>query len=38
MDHGRMIAIGDTQELKDRFQEKTLEDLFISLTGEKVRE
>ena len=38
MDHGKLIAIGSTQELKDRYQERTLEDVFISLTGEKVRE
>jgi ABC-2 type transport system ATP-binding protein len=38
MDHGRLIALGSTHELKERFQEKTLEDVFISLTGEKVRE
>lgn len=38
MDHGKIIAIGNTQDLKDQFHEKTLEDLFISLTGEKVRE
>ncbi|MFZ4859203.1 MAG: ABC transporter ATP-binding protein [Desulfuromonadaceae bacterium] len=38
MDHGKLIAIGSTPELKDRYQERTLEDVFISLTGEKVRE
>lgn len=38
IDHGRIIAIGSSQELKDSTQTVTLEDAFLKLTGNRVRD
>ena len=38
MDHGKLIALGTPKELMDKFQEKNLEEVFIELTGRKIRE
>ena len=38
IDHGKLIALGTPQELKERFKAKDLEDVFIQLTGRKIRE
>jgi ABC-2 type transport system ATP-binding protein len=38
IDHGRLIALGTPKELKERFKAKDLEDVFIQLTGRKIRE
>jgi ABC-2 type transport system ATP-binding protein len=38
MHEGRITAIGSPQELKRRFGKKTIEDVFIGLIREKIRE
>jgi ABC-2 type transport system ATP-binding protein len=38
IDHGRLIALGSPSELKSKYAAKTLEDVFIQLTGRKIRE
>jgi ABC-2 type transport system ATP-binding protein len=38
IDHGRLIALGSPKQLKDKFQAKDLEEVFIGLTGRKIRE
>jgi ABC-2 type transport system ATP-binding protein len=38
IDHGRLIALGTPSELKARYQAKTLEDVFIGITGRTIRE
>jgi ABC-2 type transport system ATP-binding protein len=38
IDHGRLIALGTPAELKERFNAKNLEDVFIQLTGRRIRE
>lgn len=38
IDHGKLIALGAPRELKERFKAKNLEDVFIQLTGRKIRE
>jgi len=38
IDHGKLIALGAPKELKERFGAKDLEDVFIRLTGRKIRE
>jgi ABC-2 type transport system ATP-binding protein len=38
IDHGRLIALGSPKQLKDKFKAKDLEEVFIELTGRKIRE
>jgi ABC-2 type transport system ATP-binding protein len=38
IDHGKLIALGTPKELKERFKARDLEDVFIQLTGRKIRE
>jgi ABC-2 type transport system ATP-binding protein len=38
IDHGRLIALGSPKQLKDKFKAKDLEEVFIGLTGRKIRE
>jgi ABC-2 type transport system ATP-binding protein len=38
IDHGKLIALGSPAELKQRNGAGSLEDVFISLTGRKIRE
>jgi ABC-2 type transport system ATP-binding protein len=38
IDHGKIIAIGTSGELKNRTNSETLEDAFLNLTGHKIRE
>ncbi len=38
IDHGKIIASGTSQELKDKTSTNSLEDAFLSLTGSKIRE
>jgi ABC-2 type transport system ATP-binding protein len=38
IDHGKLIELGSPAELKSKHAAKTLEDVFIKLTGRKIRE
>jgi ABC-2 type transport system ATP-binding protein len=38
IDHGRLIALGSPKQLRDKFKAKDLEEVFIGLTGRKIRE
>jgi len=38
IDHGKLIALGSPKQLKDKFKAKDLEEVFIRLTGRKIRE
>ena len=38
MDHGKLIALGTPKQLMDKFHAKNLEEVFIELTGRKIRE
>lgn len=38
IDHGKLIALGSPKQLKDKFHAKDLEEVFIGLTGRKIRE
>lgn len=38
IDHGKLIALGSPKQLKDKFKAKDLEEVFIGLTGRKIRE
>jgi ABC-2 type transport system ATP-binding protein len=38
IDHGKLIALDSPKQLKDRFKAKNLEEVFIELTGRKIRE
>jgi ABC-2 type transport system ATP-binding protein len=38
MDMGKIISIGDPEELKEKFREATLEDVFLKLTGREIRD
>lgn len=38
IDHGKIITMGTPKSLKEKTHVKTLEDAFLSLTGEKIRE
>jgi ABC-type multidrug transport system ATPase subunit len=38
IDHGKLIALGTPAELKTRYKAKTLEDVFIGITGRTIRE
>jgi ABC-2 type transport system ATP-binding protein len=37
IDHGKIISIGTSQELKDKTGEETLEEAFLKLTGTTIR-
>lgn len=38
IDHGKLIALGSLSELRDKFGAKNLEDVFLQLTGRRIRE
>jgi ABC-2 type transport system ATP-binding protein len=38
IDHGKLIALGTPKQLMDKFQAKNLEEVFMELTGRKIRE
>lgn len=38
IDHGKIIAQGDSEQLKQQTGKDSLEDAFLALTGEKIRE
>jgi len=38
IDHGKLIALGAPEQLKSKFRTKNLEEVFIQLTGRKIRE
>jgi ABC-2 type transport system ATP-binding protein len=38
IDHGRLIALGSPAELKSKYGARDLEDVFIQLTGRRIRE
>jgi len=38
IDHGKLISLGTPKQLKDKFRAKDLEEVFIGLTGRKIRE
>ena len=38
IDHGKIVAIGTSQELRDRTNTQTLEDAFLALTGITIRD
>jgi ABC-2 type transport system ATP-binding protein len=38
IDHGRLIALGSPTDLKEKYHARDLEDVFIQLTGRKIRE
>jgi ABC-2 type transport system ATP-binding protein len=38
IDHGRLIALGSPKELTAKYNARDLEDVFIQLTGRKIRE
>lgn len=38
IDHGRLIALGPPQELMEKYGARDLEDVFIQLTGRRIRE
>jgi ABC-2 type transport system ATP-binding protein len=38
IDHGKLIALGTPDGLKKNFAVKNLEEVFIQLTGRRIRE
>src|SRR6267142_2126071 len=38
IDHGRVVAIGSSRELKERTNSESLEDAFLALTGTTIRD
>lgn len=38
IDHGRLIALGTAKELEDKYRAKDLEEVFLQLTGRRMRE
>ncbi|HYB93295.1 MAG TPA: ATP-binding cassette domain-containing protein [archaeon] len=38
IDYGKLIALGSPEQLRDKFKAKDLEQVFIQLTGRKIRE
>ena len=38
IDHGKLIELGIPDELKQKYQAKTLEEIFIKITGRKIQE
>jgi len=38
IDHGRLIALGSPTDLKDKYHARDIEEVFIQLTGRRIRE
>ena len=38
IDHGKLISLGAPEQLKDKYETKNLEEVFIQLTGRRIRE
>jgi len=38
IDHGRVVAIGSSRELKEQTNTESLEDAFLALTGSTIRD
>ena len=38
IDHGRVVAIGSSRELKEQTKTESLEDAFLALTGTTIRD
>jgi ABC-2 type transport system ATP-binding protein len=38
IDHGKLIALGTPKQLKEKYAARDLEDVFLQLTGRKMRE
>ena len=38
IDHGKIIASGTSRELKEKTEKESLEDAFLSLTGNTIRD
>lgn len=38
IDHGRIVAIGTSEELKQKTNTQSLEEAFLALTGSTIRE
>ncbi len=38
IDYGQLIALGSPEQLKEKFKAKNLEEVFIQLTGRRIRE
>jgi ABC-2 type transport system ATP-binding protein len=38
MDRGEVLAVGPTADLKAKYNAKNVEELFLSLTGRKLRD
>jgi ABC-2 type transport system ATP-binding protein len=38
IDHGKLIALGSPHDLKDQYSARDLEEVFLQLTGRKIRE
>jgi ABC-2 type transport system ATP-binding protein len=38
VDHGKLIAVGALDELKEQYGVNCLEDVFMQLTGRKIRD
>ena len=38
IDHGHVVAIGSSRELKERTRTESLEDAFLALTGTTIRD
>jgi len=38
IDHGKLVAMGTSQELKRQTQKQTLEEVFLALTGTAIRD
>jgi len=38
IDYGKLIALGSPEKLKDKFGAKNLEEVFIQLTGRRIRD
>ncbi len=38
IDNGKLIALGTPQQLKKQFKARNLEEVFLQLTGRRIRE
>jgi ABC-2 type transport system ATP-binding protein len=38
IDHGKLISLGSPQQLKTQFNARNLEEVFLNLTGRRIRE
>jgi len=38
IDHGKLIALGSPKQLKEKFKARDLEEVFIQITGRRIRE